>query len=151
MYPYYRSVRVCWCWAGRVDNLEIGSGTEFVKHGPRCWLKEPAPPAYLPPEPDRAPRPGLGTLEFGHRLLTTNSLQGAIFSPGRRQLHIHSWQNQGHFIWLNWNRHHLFGDSQNWWMMQKAQNIPPVQLWVGWARDQRCSSCNSQLTHCLDP
>ena len=45
-YPYYRSVRVCWCWAGRVDNLEIGSGTEFVKHGPRCWLKEPAPPAW---------------------------------------------------------------------------------------------------------
>ena len=46
MYPYYRSVRLCWCWAGRVDNLEIGSGTEFVKHGPRCWLKEPAPPAW---------------------------------------------------------------------------------------------------------
>ena len=50
-------VSVLWCglcWAGwaavwprpdRVDNLKIGSGTtEFVKHGPRCWLKEPAPP-----------------------------------------------------------------------------------------------------------
>ena len=34
-----------------VDNFKIRSGTtEFVKHGPRCWLKEPAPPEYtLPP------------------------------------------------------------------------------------------------------
>ena len=147
MYPYYRSVRLCWCWAGRVDNLEIGSGTEFVKHGPRCWLKEPAPPAYLPLCPARARNTGIWP-QAAHYKLSSGS---NIFTRQATTPHSFLTKSAIYLIWLNWTRYHLFGDSQNWWMMQKAQNIPPVQLWVGWARDQRCSSCNSQLTHCLDP